>query len=91
MNLRLVQFSFAERSAAQALADEIVPAIRSQPGCERCVFFADYDAGDYGIAVLWESQQAADAAAAVISPILMKGIEAGGTVQSRRLFEVYEP
>lgn len=92
MNLRLVQFNMADRSAAEALANEIVPAIRSQPGCDRCVFFGDYEAGDYGLAVLWESQQAADAAAGVISPILMKGVESGsGTMQSRRLFEVYEP
>ena len=92
MNIRLVQFSLGERSAAEALAKEIVPAIRSQPGCERCVFFADYEAGDYGLAVLWESQQAADDAAAVFGPILMRAVEEGsGTVHSRRLFDVLEP
>jgi hypothetical protein len=92
MNLRLVQFNFPERSNAEALASEIVPAIRSQPGCERCAFFADYETGDYGLVVLWQSKEAAEAAAAVISPMLMRGIEKGnGTVQSRRLFEVFEP
>ncbi len=92
MKLRLVQFSLGERSAAEALADEIVPAIRSQPGCDRCVFFADSETGDYGIAVLWQSQQAADDAAAAMSPILMRAIEQGnGALQSRRLFDVLEP
>ena len=92
MNLRLVQFSLGERSAAEALADEIVPAIRSQPGCERCTFFADYEAGDYGLAVFWESKEAAEAAAAVFGPILMRAVDTGkGTIQSRRLFDVLEP
>src|SRR5919109_2593604 len=62
MNLRLVQFNFPERSNAEALASEIVPAIRSQPGCERCAFFADYETGDYGLVVLWQSKEAAEAA-----------------------------
>ncbi|MGH7859194.1 MAG: antibiotic biosynthesis monooxygenase [Candidatus Binatia bacterium] len=94
MNLRLVQFSLGpeKRSVAEAIADEIVPAIRSQPGCEGCTFFADYEAGDYGIVVLWASKEAAEAAAAVISPVLTKALaEAKGTGDSRRLFEVYEP
>ena len=94
MNLRLVQFSLGpgKRSAAEAIADKVVPAIRAQPGCERCVFFADYEAGDFGIVVLWASKQAADAAAAVISPILTPALaEAKVSAESRRLFDLYEP
>lgn len=94
MNIRLVQFSLesGKRSAAQAIADKVVPAIRAQKGCERCEFYADYAAGDYGIIVLWESKQASDTASSVISPILMPALaaaKAGGS--SIRLFEVYEP
>ena len=94
MNIRLVQFSLGpgKRSAAEAIADKVVPSIRAQPGCERCEFFADYEAGDYGIVVLWASKQAADAAASVISPILTPALaETQRTAESRRLFEVYEP
>jgi len=94
MNLRLVQFSLGpdKGSAAESIADGVVPAIRSQPGCESCTFFADYEAGDYGIVVLWESREAAQAAAGVISPILTPLLaEAETSGESRRLFDVYEP
>ena len=93
-NLRLVQFSLgpSKRSVAEGIADKVVPAIRAQPGCERCVFFADYEAGDYGLVVDWESKQAADEAAKVIGPILLPALaEAKATGDSIRLFEVYEP
>jgi len=94
VNLRLVRFSLGAgmRSAAEAIADKVVPAIRARPGCEKCLFFADYDEGDYGIVVLWESKQAAEAAASVISPILTPALkEAGVIAEKRNLYEVYEP
>ena len=94
MNLRLVQFSLGpgKRSAAESIADKVVPAIRAQPGCDSCTFFADYEAGDYGLAVLWASKQAAEAAAAVIGPIMTAALaEARPSGESRRLFEIYEP
>lgn len=41
--------------------------------------------------VLWGSRDAADAAAGVIGPILMGGVkEANGTMDSPRLFDVFE-
>lgn len=94
MNLRLVQFSLGpgKRSVAESIADQIVPVIRAQPGCERCEFFADHDAGDYGLIVLWATKQDAGAAAAVISPILTPLLTAAQHVgESRRLFDIYEP
>ena len=94
MNLRLVQFSLGpgKRSEAKAIADKIVPSIRSQPGCERAEFFADYDAGDYGLVVLWKSKEQANAAATVIGPMMTAALaQAKGTGDSRRLFEVYDP
>ena len=95
MNLRLVQFSLGSgnQAAAEALTKKLVPAIRSQPGCQGCTFFADHGAGDYGLVVLWDSREAADAAASVIGPILMGGVsEASGTMQGApRLFDVLEP
>jgi quinol monooxygenase YgiN len=94
MNLRLVQFSLGpgKRSAAEAIANKVVPTIRRQPGCVRCEFFADPDSGDYGLVVLWESKEAAGAAASVIGPVLMPLLkEAQAVSQGPRLFEVYEP
>ncbi|HEV2358439.1 MAG TPA: hypothetical protein VGZ23_12655 [bacterium] len=64
MNLRLVQFSLGagQRTAAKAIVDKVVPAIRAQQGCDRCEFFADNETGDYGLVVLWVSRQAAERA-----------------------------
>ena len=55
MFVRLVQFSLGtgRRSAAEAIADKVVPPIRAQKGCIRCEFFTDDVAGDYGMVVLW--------------------------------------
>lgn len=93
MNIRLVQFSLGpgKRSVAEAIANKVVPAIRRQKGCDRCEFFADNEAGDYGIVVLWASKQAADAAASVIGPILMPALTEAKGAPSIRLFDVYEP
>lgn len=94
MNIRLVQFKLGpgKRQIAEAIADKVVPAIRAQKGCDRCEFFADNEAGDYGLVVLWESKQAAEAASMVISPILSQELaQAKGTGENRRLFDVYEP
>ena len=94
MYIRLVQFSLGsgKRPAAEAIADKIVPAIRAQKGCDRCEFITDDAAGDYGIVVLWASQQAADASYQVINPMLQPALsEAGAKGTSIRLFEVYEP
>ena len=93
MNMRLVQFSLGpgKGSVAESIADRVVPAIRAQPGCDRCAFFADYEAGDYGIVVLWASKQDADAAASVISPILLPALAEAKAEAKIRLFDVYEP
>ena len=93
MNIRLDQFSLGpgKRSAAEKIADKVVPTIRAQKGCDRCEFFADNEAGDYGIVVLWASEQAADAAASVIGPILMPALAEAKGEPNIRLFDVYEP
>ena len=72
MCLRLVRFTLAEegRSRAQAMADDLIPAIRAQPGCQSAVFYGGGEDGESGLAVLWDSQEHADAASAVIRPRL---------------------
>jgi quinol monooxygenase YgiN len=72
MYLRLVRFTLSEgnRSGAQAIASDVIPAIKQQPGCASVTFFGGGDDGECGLCVLWDSQEHADAAAAIISPIL---------------------
>ena len=95
MYIRLVQFSLGQgkRSAAEAVADKVIPAIRRQPGCERAEFFLDDAAGDYGFIVLWASRQAADASYPVIYPILTSAVDAAGGqgTLTIRTHEIYEP
>ena len=94
MYVRIVRFTLepGSRSIAEKLADDIVPAIRAQNGCNKCLFIVDDDTGDYGIVVLWDSKEDAGAAAAVIGPRLTKALSDITEVQdSRQLFEVYEP
>jgi hypothetical protein len=91
MYARLVRFSFGNghRDIAQALADDLVPRIASQPGCQRATVFGDDSDGEYGVFVLWCCQNHADAAAEQIQPVL--GQHLAGNVQAppeRRLFEV---
>ncbi|MEP7289155.1 MAG: hypothetical protein ABI947_25665 [Chloroflexota bacterium] len=70
MLLRLVRFKLSDGNQAQAqiLADELIPAIKQQPGCLSAVFFGGGPDGDCGMSVLWDSQAHADAAYATINP-----------------------
>ena len=70
MLLRLVRFKLSDgnQSRAQSLANEIIPAIKQQPGCLKAVFFGGGSDGDCGMSVLWDSQAHADAAFAAINP-----------------------
>src|SRR5919201_586045 len=92
MYARLVRFSFGpgKRAEAQALADDLAPQIASQPGCESVTVFGDDTDGEYGIFVLWESEDHAETAAGVIRPKLNEHL--AGNVQGppeARLFEVF--
>jgi quinol monooxygenase YgiN len=92
MYARLVRFSFGEgqRSAAQELADDLVPLIASQPGCVSVTGFGDAADGQCGIFVLWDTQANADAAAQLVRPKLDAHLS--GKVQQppeTRLFEVF--
>jgi quinol monooxygenase YgiN len=95
MYIRLVQFKLGQekRSAAEAVADKVIPPIRKQPGCERAEFYMDEAAGEYGFIVLWASRQAADASYPLIYPILTSAVDAAGGkgTLSIRTHEVYEP
>ncbi len=93
MFVRLVRFSFGpgKHAAAESLAKDLVPQISQQAGCKGVTCFGDQADGEYGLYVLWESQEAADAAASVIGPQLSKHMS--GNVQGApdiRLFPVIE-
>ena len=72
MYARLVRFALApnKEAVATALARDLVPAIGRQPGCRAVTCFGDAESGQYGLYVLWNSQEEADAAAKAIRPKL---------------------
>jgi len=72
MYLRLVRFTLSEegRARAQAMAGDLIPVIKQQPGCVSAAFFGGGEDGDSGVCVFWDSQEHANAAAAVIRPML---------------------
>jgi len=91
MYARLVRFSFGpgKHAEAQAIADDLAPMIASRPGCEGVTVFGDDSDGEYGIFVLWSSEDDANAAAQVIRPQLDQHF--AGNIQGApdaRLFKV---
>ncbi len=89
--LRLVRFTLSDegRLQAKAMADDLIPAIKEQPGCMSATFFGGGDDGEAGLTVLWDSQEHADAAAAVISPRLQKHLSGNiSAPPDARLFPV---
>jgi hypothetical protein len=91
MFVRLVLFNFGVgmREAADELAADLGPQIRELSGCKSVTFFGDDTDGQYGLFVLWESQEHADSAAGVIAPQLMSHLAGKVTGEpSRRLYSV---
>jgi quinol monooxygenase YgiN len=74
MFVRLVRFAFSpdNRKPAEEMAADLIPAIADRPGCNGATFFGDPSTGEYGLYVLWDSKENADAAAAVIGPKLQQ-------------------
>jgi hypothetical protein len=67
---RLVRFTCdADDAPARALADDLAPLIKQQPGCEEVVVFGDAQ-GEGGLFVIWDSEEHANSAASVIRPKL---------------------
>jgi len=75
--MRLVRFTLApsKASIAQAMADDLIPAIKAQPGCADATFFGGAEDGECGLVVHWGTQAQADAASAVIGSRLAKHLE----------------
>ena len=91
MFARLVRFSLEPGSdtKTQALASDIGPLVAQQPGCQAVAVFGNHGDGEYGIYVLWDTQENADNAAGVVRPRLNEHL--AGSVNAppdTRLFEV---
>ena len=93
MHARLVRFRLAPGSQAKVddLVAELRPLIEGRAGCGGVTFFGDDAAGEWGVFVLWATQEDADGAAAVMRPRLDAHLR--GHLQAppdTRLFEVVE-
>ena len=87
---RLVRFTCnpGDEAPAKMIAEDLAPQIRKQPGCDQVVVFGDAN-GDGGLFVLWDSQEHADSAAAIISPKLQEHLAGHVTAPpDTRLFPV---
>ena len=91
MYARLLRFSLGpgKRAVAQSVADDMPPIIAAMPGCRSVTVFGDDTDGQYGLFVLWDSRDSANAAAPVIRPQIDERI-AGHVLGApeARLFEV---
>lgn len=58
------------RAHVEALVADLRPARAERPGFVSATSFGDDSLGQWGVFVLWESQEAADASAAVMRPHL---------------------
>jgi hypothetical protein len=87
--LRLVQFTLSDgnRSYASAMANDLIPKIKQQPGCQSASFFGGGADGVSGLCVLWDSEEHAAAAAGVISPQLQQHL--AGRVSSQPAMNLY--
>ncbi len=94
MYARIVLFTLGSgmRSTAEAIADELIPAIKAQQGCDAAMSLIDDEAGEYGLVVLWASKEDAEVAAKLMGPRLRSALEGVATEPPTiRLMEVYEP
>jgi heme-degrading monooxygenase HmoA len=91
MYARLVRFSLEPGSETKVheLAEELAPLISVQPGCQAVTIFGDHEGGDYGIYVLWDTQEHADIAAGIVRPRLNEHLAGNAKAPPEtRLFEV---
>jgi heme-degrading monooxygenase HmoA len=91
MYARLVRFSIepGNETTAQKLAEELGPLISVQPGCQAVTVFGDRGEGEYGVYVLWDTQEHADTAAGIVRPRLNEHLAGiAKAPPETRLFEV---
>ena len=90
--LSMISLGPETRSAAEKLADQFAPALKTLKGFKGVTFFGNETVGEYGSLSLWESKEDAEAAAAVVRPQLEQAVSGiSKAPPTRRFFEVYEP
>jgi quinol monooxygenase YgiN len=94
MYARLVIFKVGpgNRSTIEKLVEEFDPLYRAQKGFRHVFIIGEDATGEYGSFSVWESEEDAEAANAVIAPQLQQALT--GLLQgppNRWLFEVLEP
>ena len=81
-----------QQSVGQGLADKFSPVMKAAKGFRGVTFFADYDAGEYGALMLWESKEDYQAFHDIAFPQLQQAT--AGVVKEApviKLYDVYEP
>ncbi len=93
MDVRLVRFTVkgGSTTAADAVRANVLPTIREQKGLQSMAFFGDEVKGEYGVAIVWESEDHANTAAISVGPKLQAALE-GNVIAPPdiRLFPVIE-
>jgi heme-degrading monooxygenase HmoA len=80
------------RSTGTKMADQFASAMKAMKGFKGQTYFANPEAGEYMVLVIWESKEDAEAAHAITGP---KAKEAMANILKApptwKVFEVYEP
>jgi hypothetical protein len=76
------------RARMEQLASRLDAMFRAQPGFRGVTFVMDDAAGDYGSFSLWETREAAEAASAVINPVVAEIFKG---MLTPWIFEVFDP
>lgn len=80
------------QAAGQGLADRFAPLMRAARGFQGVTFFADYEAGDYGVFTRWASREDYEAFHGASMAQLEQAL-AGLAKEApiMKLYDVYEP
>ena len=79
------------RPAAEKLADQFAPVVKTQKGFKSITFFGDEEVGEYGSFSLWETKEDAEADATVMAPKVEQAVSGiAKEPPTRQIFEVYE-
>ena len=91
---RLVLFTLGPgmRSTAEEVADTMIPKVREREGFRNVTFLEDDEAGEYGVFILWDSKEHAEASKEALFPVLLEALsDKVKSPPALKLFEVYEP
>ena len=80
------------RSAAEKIADQSAPALKTLKGFRGVTFLGNVTVSQYSSLSLWDSKEDAEAASAAMAPKLEQAVSSiAKEPPTRQIFEVYEP